>query len=289
MTLRHPLRQRRGKTALPVKGIAVSMALLCVGAAPGLSQRAPRKPTQGALNLALLRAAEKNRTADVKALLARGANPNAKGPLGYTPIMLLALHPNLDATTIQALQKAGGNIDAVDSAGTTALMHACANSSDTEARVLLARGAKANIADPNGNTALMIAAEKGAEKIVPLLLARGAGVDMQNRSGQTALFLTTAAPAGHFALTRKFYLMRVHVMQMLLGRGANVNLKSKSGTTPLMMAASNENVEMVEALLKKHADVTARDTQGMTAMKLAMQHKSSEAIVRLLKQAGATE
>jgi ankyrin repeat protein len=170
-------------------------------------------------------------------------------------------------------------------------MHACATDSDLEASVsvLLARGAQPNIADPNGNTALMMVAEKGGEKIAPLLLAHGAKVDLQNHAGQTALFLTTVAPAGHFSLTRKFYLKRVHVMQMLLGKGANVNTKSKNGMTPLMMAASNENTEMVEALLKQHADVTVHDAQGQTALKLAQQHKSADAIVRLLKEAGATE
>jgi ankyrin repeat protein len=289
MTVRLTLRQRREKSFLCAIGLVVFTGVVFSSAVPASSQRAPRKSTKAILNGALLRATEKNRISEVKSLLAKGANSNVKGPLGYTPIMLLALHPNLDAATVQALQKAGGNIDALDTVGTTALMHACANGSDTEARVLLARGAKPNIADPNGNTALMTAAEKGGEKIVPLLLSHGAKVDLQNRSGQTALFLTTVAPAGHFALTRKFYLMRVHIMQMLLDKGANVNLKSTNGTTPLMMAASNENVEMVEALLKRHADVKARDAQGLTALKLAMQHKSADTIVRLLKQAGATE
>ena len=286
MILQTALRRARGEVLLATTGSIVFTAVLLLGALPGFSQRTPRK---AALNAALLRAAAKNRTAEVKSLLAKGANPNAKGLLGYTPIMLLALHPKLDAAAVQALQKVGGSIDALDTAGTTALMHACTNGSDSEAGVLLTRGAKANIADPNGSTALLTAAEQGGEKIVPLLLAHGAKVDVQNRAGQTALFLTTAAPAGHFALTRKFYLMRVHVMQMLLGKGANVSLKSRNGLTPLMMAAGNENVEMVEALLKQHADVTARDANGMTALKLALQHKSSEATIRLLKQAGAQE
>lgn len=287
MTSRLALRRSIRKTLVCATGIAVStLCLWITGAGPGLSQRAPRK---GALNVALLRAAAKNRAAEVKSLLARGANPNAKGPLGYTPIMLLALHPKCEASAIQALQKKGGKIDMPDTSGTTALMHACANDLEAEAGVLLAQGAKADVADPNGGTALMIAAEKGAEKIVPLLLAHGATVNMRNRAGQTALFLTTVAPAGHFALTRKFYLMRVHVMQMLLGKGADVNMKTRAGMTPLMMAASNGNVEMVEALLKQRADVTVRDAKGMTALKLAQQHKDSGGVLRMLKQAGATE
>jgi ankyrin repeat protein len=263
--------------------------LLSACPVPLLGQRTARKPTKAALNGALLRAAERNRASEVRVLLANGANPNAKGPLGYTPIMLIALHPNPDTAIFQMLRRAGGSIDATDNAGTTALMHACANDLASEVSVLLAHGAKPNLTDPNGSTALMMAAEKGGEKIVPLLLAHGARVDLQNRTGQTALFLTTVAPAGHFALTRKFYLMRVHVMQMLLEKGANLNLPTRSGTTPLMMAAGNENTEMVEELLKRHADVKACDAQGMTALKLAMQHKSSEKILNLLKQASATE
>jgi len=289
MILRFEPPGRREKSFLFAIGMVVFSLGLIVTPAPAHGQRKTVKPTKAALNAALLRVAEKNRTGDVKTLLARGANPNVKGPLGYTPIMLLALQPKVDAATIQALQKAGGNIDAVDNAGMTALMHACTNGSEAGARVLLAQGAKPNIADANGTTALLITAEKGGEAITSQLLAHGAEVNLQNRSGQTALFLTTVAPAGHFAITRKYYLMRVHVMQMLLAKGADVNLKAGNGMTPLMMAASNENAEMVEELLKKHADVTARDPRGMTALKLAMQHKSSEAIVQKLKQAGATE
>ena len=289
MILRFTHPRRREKSLFFVIGMVVSSFGLSVISVPGYGQKRPTKPTKTTLNIALLRVAEKNRTADVKTLLARGANPNVKGPLGYTPIMLLALQPKVDAATIQAVQKAGGNIDAVDSAGMTALMHACTNGSEAGARVLLAQGAKPNIADANGTTALLITAEKGGETITSQLLAHGAGVNLQNRSGQTALFLATVAPAGHFALTRKFYLMRVHVMQMLLAKGADVNLKARNGMTPLMMAVSNENTEMVEELLKKHADVTVHDPKGMTALKLAMQHKSSEAIVQKLKQAGATE
>ncbi len=188
MTLWFSLRQRRGK-ALFCNFSSVAAGVFLWGVAtPGYSQHPSRKPT---INAALLRAAEKNRVAEVKSLLTKGANPNVKGPLGYTPIMLLALHPKLDATAVQALQKAGGNIDAVDTVGTTALMHACANDADMEASVsvLLAQGAKTNLADPNGATALMTVAEKGGEKTAPLLLAHGAKVDLQNRNGQTALFL----------------------------------------------------------------------------------------------------
>jgi hypothetical protein len=53
------------------KGVAVSSAVFLVGALPASSQSPPSK---AALNLALLKAAGHNRTAEVKSLLAQGAH-----------------------------------------------------------------------------------------------------------------------------------------------------------------------------------------------------------------------
>ena len=104
MTSQFALRKRTRTAVLFAHSFGVALFCLSTCAAPGYPQRAPRK---GALNSALLRAAAKNHAAEVKSLLARGANPNATGPLGYTPIMLLALHPKCEASAIQALQKKG--------------------------------------------------------------------------------------------------------------------------------------------------------------------------------------
>jgi ankyrin repeat protein len=270
------------------KIIAACGVVVVVGVVPTFSQSTRSK---AALNMALLKAAGHNRGAEVKSLLAQGADPNVKLSNGYTPIMLLALHPNLDAAAIQALQKAGGDINAVDGLGDTALEHAARNGAVSEVRVLLARGAKVDIVDAGGNTALMTAAFSGWDDIVQLLLDHSAKVNTQNRYGQTALFLTTNGPHGPSALAQKSYTRRVKVIQMLLNKDANVNLKAKnlSMYSPLMMAAYYENVEMVRALLKKHADVTARDAKGRTVLQIAMRHNQSQEIIQLLKKAGAKE
>ena len=280
------------KVILFANRVVLSCVFVLVGALPAFSQSPPSK---AALNMALLKAAGHNRSAEVKALLAQGADPNTKVPdsnsvaPGYTPIMLLAIHHNVDAATIQALQKAGGDINAVDSTGSTALMHASTTGAVSKVRVLLARGAKVDIAAPDGDTALITAAFSGWEDIVRLLLDHGAKVNTQNSNGKTALLLTANGPHGPSALAQKFYAKRVRAMQMLLSKGANVNLKAKNGSTPLMMASYYGNVEMVKALLKQHADVTARDAKGRTALQIAMQRNQSHEVIQLLKGAGAKE
>jgi ankyrin repeat protein len=292
MTSRYALRTIIGKVVTFAIGFAVCIVFAFMGALPTLSQAAQSK---AALNLALLKAAGHNRGAEVKSLLAQGADPNVKvsdsnsGANGYTPIMLLAMRRNPDVTAIQALQKAGGDINAVDVNGMTALMHSSTIGSVSEIRVLLVRGAKIDLADSGGETALMTAAQLGWDEIVRLLLDHGAKIDVQNRYGQTALLLTTIGSHGPSALIKKVYTQRVREMRMLIDKGANVNLKSKDGVTPLMLAAHHGNVEMVKALLKKHADVTAHDAKGRTALQMAMRRNRSQEVIRLLKGAGAKE
>ena len=196
------------KAALFGNRAAVSSVFVLVGALPAFSQSSVSK---AALNMALLKAAGHNRLAEVKALLAQGADPNTKVPAsnsiasGYTPIMLLALHPKVDAATIQALQKAGGDINAVDSTGETALMNASTIGAASVIRVLLARGAKVDIVDPDGDSALMTAASSGWDDIVQLLLDHGAKVNIQDSYRNTALFLTANGGHGPSALMQKFY------------------------------------------------------------------------------------
>ena len=288
MTSRSALQTIIGKVVTFARGFAVCMVFVFVGAITAFSQAAQSK---AALNLALLRAAGHSRGAEVKSLLAQGADPNVKmsdsnsGVNGYTPIMLLAMRRNPDATAIQALQKAGGDINAFDPNGMTALIHSTLIGSVSEIRVLLVRGAKIDLTDSGGDTALMIAAQLGWDEIVRLLLDHGAKVDTQDSKGLTALMLTTIGSHGPSALIKKAYTQRLRAMRMLIDKGANVNLKSNDGVAPLMLAAHHGNVEMVKALLKKHADVTPRDAKGRTALQIAMRRNQSPDVVRLLKGA----
>jgi ankyrin repeat protein len=106
------------------------------------------------LDNALIDAATKGDLAAVQALLAKGANVNARAAGGETPLIMAAVN------------------------GRLSVVHA-----------LLDKGADVNAGDNHGTTALMDAAEYGQLQVVQALLARGADVNAKNKRGETVLYL----------------------------------------------------------------------------------------------------
>jgi ankyrin repeat protein len=168
----------------------------------------------------------------VKALMARGANPNARliqataarrlsndvslprSLVGTTPLWLAAAYGELDI--VRALgEKADPALTAND--GSTALMAALGRSPNTSmaapgrsqnvtidaARYLIDLGVDVNAADEEGNTALHRAALNGLDPIVQLLVERGARIDAANKLGQTPLMLTRPRRGPQGAVERK--------------------------------------------------------------------------------------
>ena len=148
----------------------------------------------------------------VKALLARGADPNAAiakspprvgftggflNPVGATAFVVAASAG--DAALMRVLAQAGANPALTTKDGTTALQAAAGTgrraveSSVTEARaieavhVALEFGGDVNAVNEAGDTALHAAASMRWNALVRLLVERGATVDVRNKRGRTAL------------------------------------------------------------------------------------------------------
>jgi ankyrin repeat protein len=153
----------------------------------------------------------------IKALLDRGANPNA--PL----TKYLPGRSGMDAG------------DTTLGPGTTPLMRAARAGDAAVMKALLAKGADPNLTTKDGNTALQFAAGVGyrdkntkgteAEALAVLKLAVGLGLDInrENSRGETALH--GAAYRGADA-----------IVQYLADQGAKLNAKTKQGFTPLDVA-----------------------------------------------------
>ena len=263
---------------------------------------------KAALNTALLQAAGHDNVAEIKSLLAKGADPNTRGLLGYTPIMFVAFHS--DAATIQLLQKAGGDIDAVDENGYTALMHAAPFNWLKQAKVLLMRGANVNIADKYGNTALMSAIDVW-EPMVRLLLDHGANVNAQNRKGRTALLQAVAHPSEVSAHPQKIPEpsadetagLRARFdssppaarerMKKAYGLPANASTtdfihkvyepSSPASDTAQIHKFYPVRVHNVRMLLSKGADVNIKTKIGFTPLMAAALYGNVEMLVDLLK------
>ena len=99
------------------------------------------------------------------------------------------------ADTVEALLAEGADANARARRGQTALMVA-ANSGHAEAtRVLLDQGADPNAKTEDGRTALIAAAAAGHADVTEVLLSKGADLDARAADGRTAFIF--AAENGH--------------------------------------------------------------------------------------------
>ena len=136
----------------------------------------------------ILTAAEAGDTAQVEALLNKGANIEAKNGTGMTPLMRAAEFGRIE--TVKVLLARGANISASDDSGCTALRVAASPEGHAETvAFLLKSGAKPNVTDNEGRTALLWASAYGNAETVQTLIAHGADVNLRDRSGKTALLM----------------------------------------------------------------------------------------------------
>ena len=149
-----------------------------------------------------------------KALLARGADPNARiekpcplggkdsqSTVGATPFLLAA---TTDAAAImRLLAAAGADSQAVTKSKWNAVMLAAGigrNSGRREGdgdaleavKLAVELGVEVNTADGNGVTALHGAARNGEDEVIEFLAQKGVHLDAQDKYGQTAWILASA-------------------------------------------------------------------------------------------------
>jgi Raf kinase inhibitor-like YbhB/YbcL family protein len=230
---------------------------------------------------------------EVRTLIAGGAEVDAKGADGVTPLMRAASAGRADM--VRLLLAHGASVNAKATGGVTALMMACVGGYGDAVVPLVAAKADVGAQDSQGRTALMAAASSGSMTAVDALLKAGAPVATEDASGGTAL--TYAAAEGnadaadalqkHGAKARTIEMIlaagRCHtpVVRSFLAGGMNVNVND-SGTTPLIVAAGGDCVETVDLLLAHGADVNARNSEGSTALTKATASDHPAVVQRLL-------
>ncbi len=142
-------------------------------------------------NTPLMDACQEADLTTVQKLLRQGANPDiARKSDGTTPLLIITGADGEHALTaaealpiMNALIKAGANVNHADNEGKTPLMLA---QTAEETNVLLKAGANINQADKQGKTALMYAAERGDIETVKHLIKAGADALLTDKSGYTA-------------------------------------------------------------------------------------------------------
>ena len=187
----------------------------------------------------------------VKQHLAAGADVNAKGNIGETPLDWAIRGKHTEIADL--LRKHGGKSGAEDS------IQVAASVGNIEAvKQHLAAGADVNAKDDKfGITPLHLAVDGGHTEIVKLLIAKGADVKVADMSLMTPL---------HFAVV----FGHKEIVELLIVNGADMNAKDANvGWTPLHYAAFNGHKEIAELLIAKGADVNAKDEHGETPLDYA--------------------
>ncbi|MGH9801589.1 MAG: ankyrin repeat domain-containing protein [Blastocatellia bacterium] len=250
------------------------------------------------LNAALLKAAEAGDTARVEALLAQGADINAKNDVRETPLSVASFRGHLEIVKIliakggdlnqacplcQALREGrvfgkktfecssclavaellieiGANLNATNGLGNTPLHIATQWGHLSIAKLLLAKGASVNAKGHFGSAPLHYAAEEGFVSLAEFLLANGADVNLKNQFGKTPLDVATADDAPEGA---------ANVAALLIEKGASLKAANDANKTLLHITAAKGQLQLVRTLLAKGVDVNAKDKFGYTALHYA--------------------
>ncbi|HJU44454.1 MAG TPA: ankyrin repeat domain-containing protein, partial [Vicinamibacterales bacterium] len=151
-----------------------------------------------------------------------------------------------DAATVRKLIKEGGDVNAAQGDGMTALHWAALNGDAELASMLLYAGANVGARTRiGGYTPLHLAAQIGHANVIAPLIAAGAQVSAVTSTGATALM--HAAHSGNADAAR-----------MLIENGADLNVKeTANGQTALMFAAASDRVDVVKLLIARGADLAA--------------------------------
>ena len=199
----------------------------------------------------LHQAAERGSLKLVKLLVINGANVNAIGSDGFTPLMSAVRADNLEIVKFLLKQGADKTINQPAADGKTAIFEA---RSAEMAKLLLANGADVSHIDENAQSVLFNAVARHLNvDLLKVLVQNGADINKQDNTGTTALLEAARYPFSEGKNLVKF----------LLENGANVNFANNKGETPLLVATE---LEVLQVLLTYGADVNSQNEEGETAL-----------------------
>lgn len=229
----------------------------------------PRKTLYTALHLAI----KEKDVGLTKHLLDNGADANLPDSDGQTPFLLACMSGC--CTIINALLKAGANMNAYDRRESNPLKYAIADNKLHVFKLLVANGADLYSTGPD-LTPLHEAARLGRLQMAGLLLDKGVPVDIRSISGKTPLI---AAVADIEQEPPSFKMVK-----MLIDRGAKVSNYDCCKATVATYAAQRGYVNILQLVKDKDRRVLEhRAENGMTPLLAAVMNKRTAAVTMLLK------
>lgn len=213
----------------------------------------------------------------IEPLVQNGANVNARGRYGQTPVFNCRRHPGM----IKFLIDAGADLSLRDKYGLT-----CLDECEKEVKVNPEISAsiellKANIKEDKEYSFVELVEYNYTDRAVEML-KKGIplGFDDYDSSGYTPLY---------YAVFNK----NLKLAKMILDKGADINKRQKKDdVTVLYLAAENLNLEMVQLLLKYKPDLSMMFKNRMfdskeTVLSVCAWKNRSYNVVKALLEAGA--
>jgi len=232
------LRCERLRAGVRRSCLAALAALAIVAAAPVAAQ-VPPSASEVLAYEGLHQAAWRGDLARLNALVAAGADPEARDGRGRTALHIATHARQRDA--IRLLAQAGAKLDVLEDDRYDAITIAAVADDPATLSLLLSLGASPRQTTSRyDGTALIAAAHLGHDEVVRRLIAAGAPLDHVNNLHWTALIESIVLGDGGPRHQR--------TLSALVDAGANLQLADRQGNTPLRLARQRGYAAMVDKL-----------------------------------------
>lgn len=230
--------------------MAVTQALLAAGA--DISLRSKNRKDWSSLDWA----ARMGHVDIAKTIIKHGADVNAAGATGKTPLRIAVERSNTEMISLLLLN--GAEIAQVDSKDFTLLEVAASEGNLACTRILLDAGAKGRM------SALALAVAGGHVDVAMVFVEHAIDVDAADTDGCTD---TNGSAPLHLAASSPQ--KGEDMVQLLVAKGANVDKTDGQGWTPLQVAISSGNSGTTQALLTAGAVITCQGEGIRSALGMA--------------------
>ena len=205
---------------------------------------------------------------------------------------------NKDNELLSLLIAAGADVNAVGTDGWTPLTNCCVYKNVEGVRLLLAApGIDVNKPNNSDQTPLLLAAQNADREIILMLNRAGATTPQDNTPAPANGDRAAQNQLRDMGITPSLYNQTIcsatdnkdnELLSLLIAAGADVNATGADGWTPLTNCCLYGNVEGVRLLLAAPGiDINKPNNSNETPRQIAI-NKGNEQIVRLLNEAGNT-